>query len=128
MPNAMRENWPLCCLTWITLRKSCKSISFPKNSRVNQIIDSVIKGKAVVATGLEEIASPFISSKVCSTVQKFSQAEKHIVLRLKQGTTVVGALLVASPRRNFAREELRMLQTVAHLAAEAGGKSLYRNS
>ena len=95
---------------------------------MNHIIDSVIKGKAVVATGLEEIASPFISSKVCSTVQKFWQAEKHVVLPLKQGTTVVGALLVASPRRNFAREELRMLQTVADLAAEAGGKSLYRNS
>lgn len=101
------------------LELSAKSISFPKNSRVNQIINSVIKGKAVVATGLEEIASPFISSKVCSTLQKFSQAEKHIVLPLKQGTTVVGALLVASPRRNFAREELRTLETVAYLAAEA---------
>jgi PAS domain S-box-containing protein len=91
----------------------------PELPELNTVIRSLAEGRVVVVKTLAEIAYPVISIEVCSALQKVGGSKNYIVVPLRAGGGVAGAVYVSSPRDEVTEEELTMLQNFARAASQA---------
>jgi PAS domain S-box-containing protein len=98
---------------------SPEKLSIPAGLEFQASIRSVLEGRVVVAKSLTEIAYPIVSKKVCSALEKLGKAGNYILVPLRVGEEMVGALFITSPREGVAEDELVILQNFARAASQA---------
>ncbi|MEA1964160.1 MAG: diguanylate cyclase, partial [Candidatus Aerophobetes bacterium] len=98
---------------------SVVNFSCPANSKLSAAVRSAMKGKIVVAKTLVEIVYPLISKRVCLALQKLGKTKNYILVPLKVGSGVIGGIFITSPRKNFSKEELRIIKLFARAASHA---------